>query len=62
MINIKFTEQEIRVLSELINISVKAWWLEVAEAWVVLNKKLLEAVKNQNKKIEEKAVSKESKK
>lgn len=41
---IEFTEQELKVLMQLIDISVKAGGIQVAEAAVILNKKLQAAL------------------
>ena len=46
MVKLEFTEQEVQVLSQLLDLAVKAGGLNVAEAALVLNKKLIEAVKN----------------
>ena len=44
MINVSFTEQEINVLNQLIDVAIKAIGLQGAEAGVILSKKLNEAV------------------
>lgn len=44
MIQVSFTEQEINVLNQLIDIAVKAAGLQAAEAAVILSKKLADAV------------------
>jgi hypothetical protein len=44
MIQVSFTEQELNVLNQLIDIAVKAAGLQAAEAAVILSKKLADAV------------------
>jgi hypothetical protein len=44
MIQVSFTEQELNVLNQLIDIAVKAAGLQAAEAAVTLSKKLVDAV------------------
>ena len=44
MSQVSFTEQELNVLNQLIDIAVKAAGLQAAEAAVILSKKLADAV------------------
>lgn len=43
MIQVSFTEQEINVLNQLIDVAIKSLGLQGAEAGVILSKKLTEA-------------------
>lgn len=51
--NIEFTKEEATALLQMIDMAVKSNWLQVAEAWVVLSKKISEKFSEDNEKVEE---------
>jgi len=52
MYNIELSEQEAQGMYQVIDMAIKGWWIQIAETWILLNKKLIEAIKQGNKKQE----------
>ena len=60
MIQVSFSEQEINVLNQLIDVAIKSLGLQGAEAGVILSKKLTEAFNAQRLPAAEETAEKEA--